>query len=180
MTSTAVLADIRSIPNEGLLYTAGDVEVKVVRTYGAGYVVQVRHAGVMQSDLCSQHNGEAQALTAWKTQVVAHPAVELAAPVRTLEAPAKGTATHMSPAEVQVIGEALTASGVIRRGRGFAAADIKSLQAMARRGFATLDHPIRPRSATVTDFGRQIHAELVAADNRRAAEIATLNSMLAA
>jgi hypothetical protein len=159
------LADIRSIPATGLRHVAttavGDVEVTALPHPQAGYLVQVRVGGVMFRDLCSQHNGEAQALTAWKTQVAAHPAV---AKVRTLTAPAKGTALAMSPAEVVVIGQALESTGTIRRGRGYAAADLKMLQAMARRGFVDLDHPIRPRSATVTELGRRLHAERTTTD----------------
>jgi hypothetical protein len=154
------LTAIRSIPATGLRHVAttaaGDVEVTALPHPHAGYLVQVRVGGVTVRELCSQHNGEAGALTAWKTQVAAHPA---AAKVRTLEAPAKGTAFAMSPAEVVVIGQALESTGIIRRGRGYAACDLNMLQAMARRGFVTLDHPIRPRSATVTDLGRRLHAE---------------------
>lgn len=155
MTNTAPTA--RRIPNTGLTHESGNVLVTAEPTYQSGYRVQVRVDGRIVRELCSGHVFESQAVAAFNALVAQYP-VEVAP---RLQPAAKGTATKMSDPEVHVIGEAIESTGTIRRGRGHAAANLRTLQAMARRGFVALDHPIRPTSATVTAYGRQVHAEHV-------------------
>jgi hypothetical protein len=71
---------------------------------------------------------------------------------------AKGTTTTMTDPERDVIVYATTTGdGTIRRGRGYGAADLLMMQAMARRGFVTLTGPrYRPTGAAVTVYGRLI------------------------
>jgi len=75
-----------------------------------------------------------------------------------LQPAAKGTTTLMTDPEREVIIYAATiGDGTILRGRGYGKADIKSLQAMARRGFVTLVGPrYRPTGAVVTAYGRHV------------------------
>ncbi|MGI5247543.1 hypothetical protein [Dactylosporangium sp. CA-139066] len=187
MTQTSTAAPIATIPAAGLVQVAGDVEIRAFYVNGAGYKVQARRNGQL---IASQlHTFETHAIAAIEALIAEHTAPEPtpaapAIPTQRLAPAAKGTQTFMSPAEVIVIGEALETTGHIRRGRGHAAADLRSLQAMARRGFVTLTgHPFRPDGAEVNDWGRRAYKEAVAAQQEqhdRAERLAAIVAITAA
>lgn len=141
-----------TIPSEGLTHTAGTRRWTLKAVGCGGYSLDVRD-GTTKVD-GDYFEWSTNALHAWNTIVAQNPTATLQ--------PAATNATVMSDPEVQIVGEALESTGTIVRGRGYAKADLRSLQAMARRGFVELDHPIRPRSATVTGLGRRTHAAAVA------------------
>lgn len=150
----------RSIPTTGLRHKTPGVVVTAVRTYTAGYLIQVRIGGTIARHLCSGHTTETQALAAYTALVEQYPAETTPAPVK-LQPAATGTQTYMSPAEVDLITGALThTGGRITRGKlDIGSAPITVLHAMARRGYVTLTHPAgspyRPNGAVVTDYGQR-------------------------
>ncbi len=163
--TTTATAKLRFIPTEGYRTTVGTVEIRSFFVNSAGWTVQIRRNGAFES--AQMHAHEHLAVDAINTLLAE---LETPAEVEAAEAPAvkltapKGGATKMSPAEVTVIGQALDSTGHIRRGRGVAAADLGSLLAMAKRGFITLTGPqFRPTGGDVTDWGKRIYKETVAA-----------------
>lgn len=151
-----------SIPASGLRHESGATVWTLAAVGCGGYSLNIRTNGAKTGGDWFQFS--TNALNAWNAIVNANP-TPAETPVVRLEPAAKGTQTYMSAAEIAAIAEA--PAGVIRRGRGHGKADIRTMFAMARRGFVTLDHPIRPRIATVTDLGyrtaKRFTAELAAA-----------------
>ncbi len=166
MTTTTATAKLRFIPEDGKPVTVvvNGTEVSAKWTNGAGWTVMARRDGLTIHANTQPVEHIAVALF---NQLVEQYEAETTAPADAstvkLTAP-KGGATKMSPAEVIVIGQALDSTGRIRRGRGVASASIDMLIAMARRGFITLTGPqFRPTGGEVTDWGKRIHKETVAA-----------------
>ncbi|MER7280545.1 hypothetical protein ABT369_39510 [Dactylosporangium sp. NPDC000244] len=177
MTQTTT-APARYIPATGLTETVNGTTVQAFWVNGAGWKVQARRDGLTVISQLHQHDH--QAVAAYNALVAEHTAPVEPAPAVRLAAPAKGTATRMTPAEVVVIGQALDSTGHIRRGRGAAGADLSMLLAMAKRGFITLDGPrFRPTGGEVTDFGKRLYKEAVAAAEAEQQRADHINRILA-
>ncbi len=159
MTQMATTNEQLSIPAAGLTHTAGDVTVRAFYVNAAGYKIEVRIDGAYQPHLSSLHTfetGPDGAIAAYTARVAeATPAAVEPAPAARLTPAAKGSQTYMSPAEVDLILDTLTSgTNLIVRGRGTGRADIKQLQALARRPFAQLVGPqFRPTGAVITSCG---------------------------
>lgn len=174
-TTTAQATQILDIPAEGLTHTAGPVIVRCFQTPQAGILVQVRRDGVISPADCTQHRLTSTAIREYERVVAEHPA-EVAAPAVKLAPAARGTQTHMTPAEAGLILAVLTAGTAhIGRGRGDHKASIDSLKAMARRGFVQLaGPPFRPTGARITSWGALTavrHDEQRAAARQRTARL---------
>lgn len=163
-----------TIPAEGLTHTAGTRTWTLKAVGCGGYSLDARDNGRKVGG--DYFTFSTNALSAWNAIVAENP---IAAPLQ----PAAANATVMTGAEVQVVGEAIESTGTITRGRGYARADIKSLQAMARRGFVRLvcpeGQPYRPTGAVVTDLGRRTWAAVVAKQAEKVAFDGPLAKVLA-
>jgi len=143
---------------------AGQADVRIDETDTGTYVVTIAYASTgavvhtwSTDDLEAALDGytsRVRAFDAGLTVQAALDAMEAPAPLR-LEPAAKGTATVMTPPEVEAIRHAVAnTDGMIHRGRGYGAVSISTLHAMARRGFVQLTGPrYRPTGAVVTPLG---------------------------
>lgn len=161
--TTAAATRIYSIPASGLRHESGTKTWTLAAVGCGGWSLNVRVDGVKTDG--DYFTFSTNALNAWNAIVDANPAVVETAVVR-LQPAASG---HISPAQFEIIGQALESAGTIRRGRGHAKADIRQLYAMRDARFVTLDHDIRARVGTVTAKGRKRYAE-IAAEHAEAAE----------
>lgn len=176
MTRTATIAC--TLPAEGLRHEAGALVATVAPHPQAGYRLQVRIAGVFSAELSSGHVFESQARAAWNALVAQYPAApEPAAPTNPLGAVAKGTATTVSDPQhtALVVAEMV---GRVERGGHVGQASVKTLTALAKRGYLQLTYETGRRDArkvvtggTLTGPGRIRLAQLTAAE-REAAEFA--------
>lgn len=135
-TTTAPL----TIPATGLIHNAGDVIITVLPTAQCGYQLQVRVAGAFHHG--EHHVFETHALTAWAALVAKYPAP----PVQRLAPAAKGTATKVSdPQHTALVVAAMV--GRVERGGQVGQASVKTLAALARRGYLALTYETGRRDA---------------------------------
>jgi hypothetical protein len=182
MTQTTTTAPITTIPAAGLVHTAGDVEIRAMYVNGAGYKIMARRDGDL---IASQlHTFETEALAAIGNLIAEHtPARAESTPVRLAPA-AKGTATKVSDPQHTALAVAAFC-GSVQRGGHEGQASVKTLTAMARRGYLQLTYQTGRRDArkvvtggTITGPGRTRLAELTAADRELAAYTARLQAAL--
>lgn len=174
---------IRSIPAEGLVHLAGDVEIRALQTPQAGCLVQVRINGTIARDQCSAHNLQSAAIAEYNRLVALHPAE--VAPVVRLQPAAKGTQTKVSdPAHTLLAVAAL--NGSVERGGQPGQGTVTQLTSLAKRGYLTLTyqtgrHDLRKVvvGATITRAGRIRLAELTEADREAAERAAAIAHVLA-
>jgi hypothetical protein len=177
-------AHTHSIPAEGLRHEAGDT-VWTLNTVGCGgYSLNIRTNGAKTGGDWFQFS--TNALNAWNAIADANP-VEVVepAPVRTLPAPAKGTATKVSdPAHTILAVAAL--NGFVQRGGQPGQGDVRLLTSLAKRGYLALQYETGRSDlrkvvvgATITRAGRVRLAELTAADREAAERAAAIAHVLA-
>ncbi|GAA2623908.1 hypothetical protein GCM10010399_64030 [Dactylosporangium fulvum] len=177
-----------TIPAEGLVHTAGDVELTVRPHPVAGYLIQGRRNGVIARDLCSQHNTEWAARIAWAKLLEQYPATPApvdpapAAPAipaqRPAPAPIPGNATgHLrvsDPSHTVLALAATDPDGIVRQGGGLGHATRTQLRSLAKKGYLELIYEKRtdarkvPEAGRITAKGRARLAELTAADAHNA------------
>jgi hypothetical protein len=175
MTQTTTTAQPPTIPAAGLEHRSGNLVATVTPHPQAGYRIQVRIAGVFNAELSSGHVYEYDALRAWNTLVAQYPAPVEPAPA--LAPAAKGTQTAVSdPGHTALVVAAM--NGRVERGGKEGQVGVKTLTAMAKRGYLQLTYETGRRDArkvvtggTLTGPGRIRLAQLTCAE-REAAEFA--------
>lgn len=183
MTHTTTTAQPLTIPAAGLRTELADGTV-VTATYvnGAGYKVMARRNGnLVASQL---HTFETAALRAVEALIAEHTPAQAETPTARLAPVAKGTATKVTDPQHTALAVAALC-GSVQRGGHEGQASVKTLTAMAKRGYLQLTYETGRRDArkvvtggTITGAGRTRLAELTAADRETAEYAARLQAAL--
>lgn len=184
MTQTTT-AQLLAIPAAGLEHRNGDVVLTVHPHPQVGFLIRGRRNGAHAPELCSRHDFEYDAIRAWKRLVAEHTPAQAETPTVRLAPVATGTATKVSDPQHTALAVAAFC-GSVQRGGHEGQASVKTLTAMAKRGYLQLTYETGRRDArkvvtggTITGPGRTRLAELTAADRKAAEYAARLAANLA-